>query len=87
MVSARAQKEAEAERLGVLGDIAAERQRLDLERELSEAEARVQAATLELSWKQREADLVNVAEKSRLEVGRVSTNASIVIVQAFSGPL
>jgi len=54
---------------------------------LSEAQARVQAATLEVSWKQREADLVNVAEKSRLEVGRVSTNASIVIVQAFSGPL
>lgn len=72
MGSARAQKEAEAERLQVLGDIAAERQRLNLERELSEAQARVQAATLELSWKQREADLVNVAERSRLEVGRVS---------------
>lgn len=72
MGSARAQKEAEAERLHVLGDIAAERQRLDLERELSEAHARVQAATLELSWKQREADLVSVAEKSRVEVGRVS---------------
>jgi circadian clock protein KaiC len=72
MGSARAQKEAEAERLHVLGDIAAERQRLDLERELSEAQARVQAATLELSWKQREADLVRVAEKSRIEVGRVS---------------
>ena len=72
MGSARAQKEAEVERLQVLGDIAAERQRLDLERELSEAHARVQAATLELSWKQREADLVRVAEKSRIEVGRVS---------------
>ncbi|MDB5687570.1 MAG: circadian clock protein KaiC, partial [Rhizorhabdus sp.] len=72
MGSARAQKEAEAERLHVLDDIAAERQRLDLERELAEAHARVQAATLELSWKQREADLVSVAEKSRLEVGRVS---------------
>jgi circadian clock protein KaiC len=72
MGSARAQKEAEAERLHVLGDIAAERQRLDLERELAEAHARVQAATLELSWKQREADLVSVAEKSRVEVGRVS---------------
>jgi circadian clock protein KaiC len=72
MGSARAQKEAEAERVHVLADIAAERQRLDLERELAEAHARVQAATLELSWKQREADLVNVAEKSRIEVGRVS---------------
>jgi circadian clock protein KaiC len=72
MGSARAQKEAEAERLHVLGDIAGERQRLDLERELSEAHARVQAATLELSWKQREADLVRAAEKSRIEVGRVS---------------
>ena len=72
MGSARAQKEAEAERLHVLGDIVAERQRLDLERELSEAHARVQAATLELSWKQREADLVRAAEKSRIEVGRVS---------------
>jgi circadian clock protein KaiC len=72
MGSARAQKEAEAERLQVLGDIVAERQRLDLERELSEAQARVQAATLELSWKQREADLVRAAEKSRIEVGRVS---------------
>ncbi|WP_380779852.1 circadian clock protein KaiC [Sphingomonas sp. R86520] len=72
MGSARAQKEADAERVQVLCDIAAERQRLDLERELAEARARVQAATLELSWKQREADLVSVAEKSRVEVGRVS---------------
>ena len=74
MGSARAQKEAEAARLHVLEEIAAERQRLTLERELSEARAQVQAATLELSWKQREADLVNVTEKSRLEVGRVSAN-------------
>ena len=72
MGSARAQKEAEAERLHVLDEIAAERLRLNLERELSEARARVQAATLELGWKQREADMIKVAEKSRLEVGRVA---------------
>lgn len=72
MGSARAQKEAEVERLQVLSEIGAERQRLDLERELSEARARVQAATLELGWKQREVDLVEVAEKSRREVGRAS---------------
>ena len=72
MGSARAQKEAESERLSVLDGIAAERLRLNLERELSEARAQVQAATLELGWKQRQADLVDMAEKSRLEVGRVS---------------
>jgi circadian clock protein KaiC len=72
MGSARAQKEAEAERIHVLEEIASERQRLTLERELSEAQARVQAATRELAWKQREADLVSVAESSRQEVGRVS---------------
>jgi circadian clock protein KaiC len=72
MGSARAQKEAEAERLQVLQRIAGERQRLNLERELFEARARAQAASLELGWKEREAELVEVAEKSRLEVGRVA---------------
>jgi len=71
MGSARAQKEAEAERLHVLDEIVADRKRLDFERELSQARALVQAATLELGWKQREADLVYAAEKSRREVGRV----------------
>jgi len=70
MGSARAQKEAESERLRVRDEIAGERQRLDLERELSEAGARVQAATLELGWKQREVDLLTAAEKNRREVGR-----------------
>lgn len=72
MGSARAQKEAAAERLRALDVIAAQRQRLELERELSEARARVQAATLELGWKQREVDLSNVAESNRLEIGRVA---------------
>lgn len=72
MGSARAQKEAEAERLEVLERIAGERQRLNLERELFEARAQVEAATLELGWKEREADLMEVAEKSRLEVDRVA---------------
>jgi circadian clock protein KaiC len=71
MGSARAQKEANAERLHVLDEIAAERQVLDLERQLSEARAQVAAATLELGWKQREADLLTLAEKSRVEVDRV----------------
>ncbi len=70
MGSARAHKEAEGERLRVLDEVAADRHRLQLERELSEARARVEQATLELSWKQREADLMNVAEESRREVGR-----------------
>jgi circadian clock protein KaiC len=72
MGSARAQKEAQAERLHVLAEIAAERQRLNLERQLSEAASQVQAATLELGWKQREADLLIRAEQSRLEVDRVA---------------
>lgn len=72
MGSARAQKEAEVQRLYVLDEIAAERQHLILERQLSEARAQVQAATLELGWKQREADLVAMAEKSRVEVDRVA---------------
>lgn len=72
MGSARAQKEAEVQRLHVLDEISAERQHLILERQLSEARAQVQAATLELGWKQREADLVSKAEHSRVEVDRVA---------------
>jgi circadian clock protein KaiC len=72
MGSARAQKEAKTERLSVLEEIAAGRQLLGLERQLSEARAQVLAATLELGWKQREADLLTRAEKSRLEVDRVA---------------
>lgn len=72
MGSARAQKEAEAERLQVVEEIATERQNLHLERELSECRARVHAATLELEWKEREAALAIAAEKKRLEAGRVS---------------
>lgn len=34
----------------------------------------VQAATLELSWKQREADLMQRAERSRIEAGRSSAS-------------
>ena len=71
MGSARAQKEAEAKRLQVLEEISTERQRLVLERQLSEARAQVQAATLELGWKQREADLLTLAEKNRLDVDRM----------------
>ncbi|UAJ08945.1 circadian clock protein KaiC [Polymorphobacter megasporae] len=73
MGSARAQKEAEVERLHVLDEIAAGRLHVTLERELSEARSKVEAATLELGWKQREADLSNVDEASRLEVGRAAT--------------
>jgi circadian clock protein KaiC len=72
MGSARAQKEAQAKRLHVLEEIASERQLIDLERQLSEARAQVQASKLELGWKQREANLLSLAEKSRQEVDRVS---------------
>lgn len=72
MGSGRAQKEAEAERLHVLEQIVAERQRLNLDRQLAEARAQVQAAALELGWKQREADLLTLAEQSRQEVYRES---------------
>jgi circadian clock protein KaiC len=69
MGSARAQKEADDRRVEVLARLAFERQHLELERELSEARARVQVAALELDWKQREADLLDAAEQSRTEVG------------------
>jgi circadian clock protein KaiC len=72
MGSARAQTEAEAARRHVLDGIAAERQRLVLERQLSETRAQVQAATLDLQWKQRESDLLNLAEINRVEVDRTS---------------
>ncbi len=72
MGSARSQKEAEAERLHAAEEIAAERQALNLERELSQARAEVEAATLELGWKQREVELAKTAQKSRLEGGRVA---------------
>lgn len=70
MGSGRAQKEAETERLHVLEQIVAERQRLNRDRQLAEARAQVQAAALELGWKQREADLLTLAEKNRQEVYR-----------------
>jgi hypothetical protein len=66
----------------VLKAIAAERQRLNLEREVAEARARVETATLELDWKQREAELLNLAEKSRLEVGRISAGERLDLRRA-----
>ncbi|WP_419730830.1 circadian clock protein KaiC [Lichenicola sp.] len=71
MGSARAQKEAEVERLEVLDQIATERQRLNLERQLAEARSEMELAVLELGWKQREADLLALAERSRREAHRV----------------
>ena len=78
----RAQKEAKTERLNVLEEIAAGRQLLGLERQLSEARAQVLAATLELGWKQREADLLTRAEKSRLEVDRVAAIERLTLRRA-----
>lgn len=82
MGSARAQKEAAVERVDVLDGIAAERQRLSLERQLAEARAQLQAATLELGWKQREADLLQEAERNRLEVGRMAASERLNLRRA-----
>jgi circadian clock protein KaiC len=70
MGSARAQKESEAKRLKVLEEIEAKRRGLALERELTELRARVEAATLELGWKQQEAELGSVLESERLTMQR-----------------
>jgi circadian clock protein KaiC len=70
MGSARAQKESEAKRLKVLEEIEAKRRGLVLERELTELRARVEAATLELGWKQQEAELRGVLESERLTMQR-----------------
>jgi len=72
MGSARAQKEAEASRIQVLEEIEGRRWSLRLERELSELEARLQAATLELGWKRQEVELLSISEKERLEVGKAA---------------
>lgn len=79
MGSARAQKEAEAERMRVMADVAADRRKLDVERELAEAQRRVTAAGQELSWKRREADLIERAERSRVEAGRASALARLAL--------
>ncbi len=71
MGSARAQKEVAVKRLHVLEQIAAERARLSLDRQISEARAHVEAANLELGWKQKEVDLLIASEQSRLETSRV----------------
>jgi circadian clock protein KaiC len=72
MGSARAQKEAEANRLHVLDELEAKRRRLNLAREVAELQAQLQAATQELEWKQQEAEFLNVSEIARLEMGRVA---------------
>ena len=72
MGSARAQKEEASHRRHALDEVAAARQRLDLARQLSEARAHVQEATLELGWKQQEADLVKLAEENRVKGDRVA---------------
>jgi circadian clock protein KaiC len=82
MGSARAQKEADAARQQVLGRITAERQRLNADRQLSEARAHVQAAALELKWKQREADLLMQAEETRLEVDRAAASERLDLRRA-----
>jgi circadian clock protein KaiC len=72
MGSARAQKEAEANRLSFLADIEARRRRLDLDRELAELTARVESAKLELEWKQQEIEFLSVAENKRRELGQAA---------------
>lgn len=72
MGSARAQKEAEAQRLLVLVEIDSNRRRLDLDRELAELQARLEAASQELEWKKQEAELLAISEKARLEMGRAA---------------
>jgi circadian clock protein KaiC len=68
MGTARAEKEAEANRLSFLADIEAKRRRLDLDRELAELAARVEAAKLELEWKQQEIEFLRAAESRQLEM-------------------
>jgi circadian clock protein KaiC len=70
MGSARAQKESDTKRLTALAEIEARRRRLALERELAELHARVEAATLELGWKQQESELSNLMESERLTMQR-----------------
>jgi circadian clock protein KaiC len=72
MGSARAQKEAEADRLLVLADLDAKRRRLNLDREVAELKALLQTATEQLEWKEQEAEFLNVSEIARLEMGRAA---------------
>jgi circadian clock protein KaiC len=68
--SARAQKESEAIRLKVLEEIEARRRGLALERELTELRARAEASTLEVRWKEEEAELDGALETGRLTAQR-----------------
>jgi circadian clock protein KaiC len=70
MGSARAQKESEAIRLKVLEEIEARRRGLALERELTELRARAEASTLEVRWKEEEAELDGALETGRLTAQR-----------------
>jgi circadian clock protein KaiC len=72
MGSARAQKEAEADRLLVLDELDAKRRRLDLDREVAELKALLQTATQQLEWKEQEAEFLNVSEIARLAMGRAA---------------
>jgi circadian clock protein KaiC len=72
MGSARAQKEAEADRLLVLDELDAKRRRLNLDREVAELKALLQTATKQLEWKEQEAEFLNVSEIARLEMGRAA---------------
>jgi circadian clock protein KaiC len=72
MGSARAQKEAEADRLLVLDELDAKRRRLNLDREVAELKALLQTATQQLEWKEQEAEFLNVSEIARLAMGRAA---------------
>jgi circadian clock protein KaiC len=72
MGSARAQKEAEADRLLVLDELEAKRRRLNLDREVAELKALLQTATQQLEWKQQEAEFLEVSEIARLAMGRAA---------------
>jgi circadian clock protein KaiC len=67
MGSARSQREAEMHRQKVLAELMYRRDKIQLEHQLAELTARHKSISHELEWKRQEADLLEQAERDRLD--------------------
>jgi circadian clock protein KaiC len=75
MGTARIQKEANTRRKRAEEEVASHRIRMELDRDLADIAARVEAARRELVWKQQEAAFFAAAEDQRIERERIDMTA------------
>jgi circadian clock protein KaiC len=82
MGSARSQREAEMQRQNVLAELMYRRDKIQLEHQLAELTARHNSISHELEWKRQEAELLELAERERLDREASMQNARLKMRRA-----